>query len=62
MSPKIFEGKAKVKEMRNDARCKCGVLVAVSHFYSALDHSWVGKREPKARKSRRTAQPLTGGS
>lgn len=27
------------------ARCQCGVPVGVSHYCSALDHCWVGKRD-----------------
>lgn len=27
--------------------CKCGVAADVSHYCSALDHCWVGKRESR---------------
>ena len=26
-------------------RCRCGVLVSVSHYCSALDHAWVSARK-----------------
>jgi hypothetical protein len=28
------------------AKCKCGVALDVSHYCSALDHCWLGKRQP----------------
>jgi hypothetical protein len=31
-------------EAASPNRCKCGVLRSVSHYCSALDHAWVGKR------------------